>query len=590
MEKNEKDTLDEYRKERKDRIAKQAKKSQKKAVVGTVSSSKADKVAGAVIAVVLVAAIVIGMLNFFGVPQKATKAITIDGKSYSMTELGCYYMMQYNSVRNMAYQYDSNYGEGMGKALTGFDSTVSPTAQSTKDHDGNEITWDEYFLEEAVESMANVKRYYKAALDAGIELSKEDEDEIDKTLESIKTNANAAKNFSVSAILVSNYGKGVSEGFFKKILIEQKYVELYQEARQDELKAAHTQDDVMEVYNKDKTAYDSVDFRWYTIDVKSNTTAAESTSGEATSDAAVKPLEEEVKAQQIIDKIKGQQNYNEDTFKKAVLEASGNDAAYKDDRATFIQKAGKNAVQSNIGEDAAKWFFEVDKDGNYVRQAGDMAHFLTADKKTVYVVFAVGAPYRNETVPASVRHILVKFPTEATSETVSCEAETESTTIAASVKEECSSKADAILKEYNDYIAENESGVADEDYFGELVNKYSDDTGSKSNGGLVSDMANNGSYVTNFEDWVFSEGEFKGEKRTAGTTDIIETEFGYHVMYYVGCHEHPVWYETILDSLISDEWEEEQKKFEEQFAEDAIVRKEKVEQRVKKNCLKLIDR
>ena len=91
------------------------------------------------------------------------------------------------------------------------------------------------------------------------------------------------------------------------------------------------------------------------------------------------------------------------------------------------------------------------------------------------------------------------------------------------------------------------------------------------------------------QDWVFAEGEFAGAERVPGTTGIIETEFGYHVMYYVGGHDNPLWYETILDDLITEDWEAEQTEFEKQYGEDAIVRKEMVVGWVRKAAVKTIN-
>lgn len=599
MNNNEKDTLNSYRQERKERISKQAKKAGKKSNSHEGAKRVIGKICGIVISVVVIVAILAASLNFLGVPQKIIKTITIDGKSYSMSELSCYYMQMFNNVYQYSSAYESQYGSGYGQMLTGYNTALSPTEQTTKDDDGNEITWDEYFLEEAVESMANIKRYYAAAVDAGIELDEDDLKEIQDTLDSINANTG---NFSLSRYISLSYGKGVTLKLFKKILTEQKTVEKYQEYRQDELKKGHTDADVEKVYNEDKTAYDVVSVRWYTIDVtsetSSGTSSSEPASGESTSEeaTAAAPLEEEYQAQDFIKKVQSQQNYNEETFKNVILETEDPDSenyeTYKQDAASLLQKVSKDSVKTNISEDAANWLYEQDKDNNYVRQTGDMKYFVSSDSKTVYILYATGTPFRDTTVPASVRHILVQFPTEAASEDVSGEAstDTEETTVSAETKSECESEAESILNDYKTYIEENESGVSDEDYFGELASKLSDDTGSQGSGGLIEDMNNNGSYVKNFEDWVFSEGDYEGESRKSGDTGIVETEYGYHVMYYVGGHEHPEWYETILDNLIGDEWEDEQKKFEESFAEDAIVRKETVMGWVKKSCLKMIDR
>ena len=606
MDNNEKQNLDTYRQERKERIAKQNKSAAKKSNSHSGAKAALSKVVSAVIAVVVVIAIVGASLNFFGVPQRLIKAVTIDGESYSMSELSCYYMQIYNNYANSSYSYDSNYGEGYGKMLTGYDYNLSPSEQTTTDHDGNTVTWDEFFLEEAIENMASIKRYYKAALEAGITLTEDDEAEIQETLDSIQTQIDSYKssstnpqagNYSVSRYLTLTYGKGVTERFFKKVLTEQKTVEVYQESRQDEIGKAYSADAVEAVYAEAPTDYDVVDFRWYTISVETSEETADTEASSEDTAAALTAAQQQ--AQSFIDKVKSEANYSEETFKNVVLETVGTDdenyETYKQEAATLLQKADMETLKSNVSEDAANWLFETNDSGAYVRQAGDMKYFVNSDSDTVYIFYATGTPYRDETKHASVRHILVQFPDETTEETsseaVSGEAETvaeEDTTVSAEVKSECYSEAESILADYESYIAENFSGKADEDYFGELASNLSDDTGSASDGGLIEDLANDGTYVKEFEDWVFAEGNFAGAERAAGTTEIIETEYGYHIMYFVSQDENAEWYQTILDDLVAEDWEAEQTEFEESFAEDAIVRKEKVEGWVKDACLDLI--
>lgn len=601
MEKKETEALDSYRQERKDRIAKQSKDSSKKSNSHSGAKAFFGKFFKAVVSIVVVLAILGGALYYFGVPQRVLKPVTIDGKSYSAAELTCYYMFMYNQYVSMSNSYDSQYGEGYGKMFTGYDTTLSPAEQTTKDHDGNEITWDEYFLEEAIESMANIKRYYDKAVEEGIELSEEDQQEIQDTLDKVQATIDRfqdnRKNYSLSGYLTQVYGKGVDAKLFEKIITEQKMVEVYQEARQDEIKAGYSDDDIAAVYNEDKTAYDVVNFRWFTIDVEETAeTESESATGEEESSSAAEkePIAEELEAKAFIDKIAEVPNYNENTFKSAVLEKVGEDSedyeTYQQDGATLLQKVSKETVETNISEEAATWLYAQDDNGNYTRQAGDMQYFLNEDGDVVYILYAVGTPYRDETLKTSVRHILVKFPEASTEDTSEESSETaEETTVSAEVKSECESEASSILDDYKNYIEENESGKADEEYFGELASKLSDDTGSQSSGGLIEDMNNDGSYVNAFEDWAFAEGEFEGQDRQPGTTGIIETEYGYHIMYYVGHHDNATWYETIQDSLVSEDWEEEQTKFDESFGEDAIVRKASLEAWVKNSCLKKIE-
>lgn len=590
MDKNEKEALDAYRQERKERIAKQAKQAAKKSNAHNGAKSVFGKIAMSLVAVVVVLAILAGTLNFFGVPQRLIKAVEIDGNTYSMSELTLYYMQMYNNVYQTAASYESNYGEGTGKMLTGYDINLSPADQTTKDEEGNEISWDEQFLNQAVEYMASVKRYYNEALKAGIEISEDAQADIDSALDSFKQSSG---NYSLSRFLTIYFGKGVTEKLYRQALKEQQMVALYQESRQDALKDKYSAEDVNGIYAKDKTAYDVVSFRWYTIDIESKAEVTSSL-GEDESVVTSSTFAEEKEAIAFIEKVKSEKNYNEETFKKAVLDRVDKESAdydtYSQDAATLMQKIDKETIKSNVSEEAADWLYEADENGNYIRQPGDMNYYVSEDEKSVYIFYATGIPYQDETVPASVRHILVQFPEEkeaVSGEDVSGEADA---AVSDKVKAECQSEAESILNDYKSYIEENASGKADEDYFGELASKLTDDTGSASTGGLIENLQNDGQYVPAFEDWVFSEGDFAGQERTAGSTGIVETEYGYHVMYYVGGNENPVWYDTILDDLIAEDWEAEQTEFEKQFGEDAIVRKSTIESWVKKSAIKTIDR
>ena len=76
-----------------------------------------------------------------------------------------------------------------------------------------------------------------------------------------------------------------------------------------------------------------------------------------------------------------------------------------------------------------------------------------------------------------------------------------------------------ILQQYLD-------GDKTEDSFGELAMEYSTD-GSADNGGLMEGVTP-GQTVEAFNEWIFD------QSRKTGDTDIVQTEYGYHVMYFVG--------------------------------------------------------
>lgn len=614
MDKNEKEVLDVYRQERKERIAKQTKQSSKKSNSHNKGKTVLGKIAKVVVSAAVIVAILGATLNFFGVPQRLINSVEIDGESYSMSELSCYYMQVYNYYSYYSYYYDSNYGEGYGSVFTGYDYNISPAEQTKTDEDGNNVTWDEFFLDEAIKEMANIKRYYKLALDAGIELTEDAQAEIQDSIDSVQSQIDSYKtsatnsmsaNYSVSRFLTLTYGKGVTEKFYKKVLTEQKYVELYQQARQDELEKDYSLEDVEEVYNKDTSEYDVVSFRWYTIDILDD--AQKDDEDAKATDEQIKTAEQA--AQAFVDTVKSNPGYNEETFKQVVLDTvdkkDENYETYKEDAATLIQKVAKSTLSSNISSDAAKWLYEKNDAGEYVRQAGEMKYFVDDNKETVYVLYATGVPSRDETKPVTVRHILVKFPDadeNASAETtsgetasgeedttdVADEAVTNDGEISQATKDECLAEAKAILKEYTDYINENCKGEPDEDFFAELATEHTDDTGSAENGGLIEDMKNNDTYVKSFEDWAFSEGEFAGEERNPGSTAIIETEYGYHIMFYVSKDDNAEWYNTILQELVEEKWGEEQESFEKSFTEDSIQQNETVVAWVKDACLDII--
>ena len=116
----------------------------------------------------------------------------------------------------------------------------------------------------------------------------------------------------------------------------------------------------------------------------------------------------------------------------------------------------------------------------------------------------------------NVRHILVAFEGGTADPSTGAMIYTDEEKNAAHVE------AMKILKEWT-------NGEATEESFAALANEKSDD-GDGTTGGLFEDVIP-GQMVENFNDWCFD------EARKAGDTDLVETEYGWHVMYYVGDSE-----------------------------------------------------
>ncbi len=76
-------------------------------------------------------------------------------------------------------------------------------------------------------------------------------------------------------------------------------------------------------------------------------------------------------------------------------------------------------------------------------------------------------------------------------------------------------------KVYDEFMASDRSAQT----FGLLALEYSEDTGSFLNGGLYEDVSR-GEMIAEYDEWVFD------DSRKAGDCEIIETVYGYHIMFY----------------------------------------------------------
>ena len=70
------------------------------------------------------------------------------------------------------------------------------------------------------------------------------------------------------------------------------------------------------------------------------------------------------------------------------------------------------------------------------------------------------------------------------------------------------------------------------EHFAQLAEEHTADPGSASTGGLYEDIYP-GQMVSAFNDWCFD------ESRQAGDSGIVQTDFGYHIMYFDSFSETP---------------------------------------------------
>ena len=531
---NEKSKAEQYRDERKARIAKSAKKN----AHSMEARNTAKKVVNKVISIVLCAVIVLGVvafsLNYYGALQRVIKIGGVGSdQSVTIAEYEYYYMRAYNQVRYQAQYYQYYY-----QTSNGYDLSLTPEeqTQTTKDADGKEITWAEKLHEDTLEIIQLHKAYYNEALKMGLKLTKADEAFIDKQIEDLRDEAKSAGSnssssdsenkvtYSLNAYLRKVYGGSINERFLRKQLKIQVLAQKYLTERTNEIAKGYDQKDIDAEYKKDTTAYDFVTFRAYTFKT------TELTKEDNETDDALKARQAKANAE-----VKKNANdfynavTNDATFTAKAKELNKDTADYNVDEETKYSML-KSTAQSTFSEDAAKWLFDSST------KVGSKKLFSDEENGKYIVVLALSKPHQEQTVTA--RHILFQTKDQSSGKDLS--------------EEEIAKKktqAEDVLKKFNE-------GDKTEDSFAALANEYNEDTGSSSNGGLYEHIYP-GQMVTEFNDWVFD------ANRKAGDVELVETDYGYHIIYFVAKDGKDYYDSTIRSSKANEDIETETKALQE---------------------------
>ncbi len=525
-----------YREERKERLAKAAAKQAKK----SPKISKTKKVIGKVIAIVIAVAIGLGaiggILNFFGAPQKALK-VSIGDSDYTFTiaEYNYYYYNTWYAYQSNAYQYETYYGEGMGKTLLGFDYKTAPAQQEytediaavtglTLEDLGNpeNPTWADAFSYATVSQILQIKFGAQKAIENGITLTEEQEKEIDKYIEDARTNAKK-NDYSLDRWLHSQIGKGISEKLIREIQKESYLATAYYEKLEKDTNNAITEEQINTEYKNNQSKYNVIDARIYTMapitaEVKSDATAEEKKAAEDKAAAETK-----AEAEKFIAAVTDEQTFIKEA-QKAILFADKK-STVKAEESTLAENV-KYAELESLSEELVKWAYDD------TRKVGDKGSFKNADGSYT-LIYMTALPHKDMSVSSSdVRHILVQFETET-------DANGKQVAITAAKKAQYKAEAQAILDEYKkNPTVEN---------FAKLAKEKTDDGGSRENGGLYEKVADDGQYVEAFTKWVVD------PSRKPGDTGIVETEYGYHVMYYVKANDD-AWYASVKNAIFTEEY------------------------------------
>ena len=459
------------------------------------------------IAIVFVAVALASILWRSNIFTRSATAATIDGEKYNAAEVNFFYQNAFRNFYNNHYYY-------LAYGMISLDPQDDFKAQEISENDAAMLgveagqTWHDFFVDQALEQMAAVQNALEQADAEGFTYPAGVQTQYQDSMASLKAAA-AASNVSVEQYLSGTFGSTMTEKVYGEQLTRILKYDAYTAAYADSL--TYDEATLEKTYTADTNSYDKVAYESITV----------LGSADSTTDAdgnTVEPTDEE-----------------KDAAKKAAKDAADEMlAAYRDgkkleslaggnDKATYSSNDGITYT----GDVLTEWLFDS------ARKSGDSA---VLESDTTYYVAVFHDRFREEYPTIDVRHILIQPATgELSSGDEGYEEEQ------AALKAEAKTQAEQILADW-------QAGEATENSFAALAIEKSTDTGSKYVGGLYTQVYQ-GQMVTTFNDWCFD------SSRKTGDTGLVETDYGYHVMYFVG-KDLPRWQAQVFDTLKDEDYDE----------------------------------
>ncbi len=522
--------------------------------------------------------------------NRADTAITVGDHKITTTELTYFYIDAINQWYGTYGSYASMFGL----------STSTGLDQQMYDKETG-VTWADYFLDMALD---NAKRTYAlcdAADAANFTMSEEDQGAIDSLYTDLKAQAKEEK-MSVTKYLQNIYGDNANEKTYKKYYEATAKASAYYYHYQKNLKDSYTDEALREFEGKESYKYNSYTYASFYLSLDNfKIGGTKDEKGKITySEDELKAAEEylkRVKDELSAEGIDTVEKLNEAIAKmEAELEAAKEanppkDANKKDETSTddkTTTEGDKTTTEDDkttseddktTSEDDKDEDKDEDKEDDKKEEEEDKPSTATENKKVLYskvtalmqewirdearstgditalidettskdkdgketktlkgyYIVLFQECHDNYDPLADVRHILVKY------EGGKYNSSTGQTTYSDAEKKAAKEKAEKLLEEWK-------NGDANEDSFAAMANKHSAD-GDGTTGGLYENVYP-GQMVTNFNDWCFD------DIRKEGDTGVVESTYGYHVMYYVGDSEENYRDYMVTNDKLSEEMEE----------------------------------
>lgn len=449
-----------------------------------------------VVLALMLVVVVIALIDNSGIVERNTTAVKVGEEPVSAAEMNMYYIEAINEFYNANGSYLSMYGLDPYTAL-----------DQQRSSDG-ESSWADYFIDVAKEDIRNNYAIYNAAVEAGYQLSESDQANIAELLADLDETADSNGFSSTNKYLESIYGTGANTETYKHVMEVMTIASAYYADYQDSL--TYSADLLASTDAESPLSYNHYNYDTYVMYASSYLEGGTETEdgdieySDAENAAALAAAEVDAKA------------LTESTYEssEAFFEAVYALPIHQDEDNQPSVLSIDNKSGTEVTALVRDWVTDPE------RQPGDMTYVErtvgTGDEAEVagYNVVYFKGVTDNKFPLVNVRHILVSFENGTIDQTTG---ETKYSTV------EIAKAKDAAQAIYDEWL----SGEATEESFAALANEHSTDPGSNTVGGMYEDVFP-GEMVDAFNDWCFD------ESRQPGDHALVETDYGYHVMYFSG--------------------------------------------------------
>jgi len=429
--------------------------------------------------------------------RRTVPVVTIDGVNFTTAEMEYFINMEYMDHVNMWSQI-----QGMEDALP---DPNRPLSSQVHVFDEN-ITWADFFLDQALNSLSEVVALYNAANASGFTLSEEHLAEIDEEMEMLEMQAAAWMLPSADFLLQQQFGVAMNTNVYRDILEFQTIARAYSAHVRESFEYSSQ---VLEAhYAGLRDDLDFINFRQVFVPVESHLEEFFDTTEEYEEAVQYALNEARIEAYALLEGVE-----TEDDFIEAAREYS---FLFTEPESTIRQTQG-----DRLSEDIRTWL--IDDSRSY----GDTFVTEAEHSQGYSVLFFVSRDDNNYNI-VGMRQILISREWIDPSEFEDGEYDIGYIHAVEQAEADLSARAERVRVLFT-------SAGGREDALIDLMPEHSDDT---TDGGYYPNIARATFFGTGFnvmrvvpeiEEWLFD------ESRVVGDWELIFTEaFGYHLVYFTG--------------------------------------------------------